>query len=165
MTEEKIKLEDIYDNIYDYENRWYLIEAFAKTIGLSNLDEIILKFVVMGNISDNPDFFDVLKKIKLPTRKVKYNKDKLERWAGLIRNEMEALDKYGVLKMDTLTLLKESQNGRYVTVATMNINVLIYKSIYKILTDSPEYLLQVIYGVYDSLGMIVKFLDMEKFEE
>ena len=165
MTEEKMKLDEIFNNIFDYENRWYLIEEFAKTIGLSNIDEIILKFVTMGNVSDNPDFFDVLKKLKLPTREVKYNKEKVERWAKLIRNEMEALDKYGVLKMDTLTLLKESKNGRYVTVATMNINVLVYKSIYKILIESPQYLLQVIYGIYNSLGMIVKFLDMEKFEE
>ncbi|MEM3845132.1 MAG: hypothetical protein QXU98_05465, partial [Candidatus Parvarchaeota archaeon] len=114
---------------------------------------------------DNPDFYDVLKKLKLPTKNITYNKEKLQRWAQLIRNEMEAKDKYGVLRLDTASLIRESKNGRYVTIATMKIDVVVYKSIYAILEKNPQYLLKIIYGIYNSLGYIIKFLEMEEIKE
>lgn len=164
MATRQIALADIFDDIYDYENRWYMIQEIAEAFGVAEIDKTILQFLVMGNVSPKSDFYSVLKGLKLPVLNVQFDSAKVRRWADLLMNEMEALDKYGVLRLDTLTLLKESENGRYVTLATMRINALIYKSIYNMLLTNPEYLLQVIYGVYDKLGVLIKFLGMEKKE-
>lgn len=160
--EDKITVGEIWDDIYDYSSRWYLLEEVFKLFNFTGDEEKILHFLVAGNVSEKTDMPDVLKKIKLPVGDIKFNKEKVKRWAKYLRKQMEDFDNFGVLRMDKAEILKMSLNGKYLTVATAKINVLVYQRIYELLDENPEYFLQILYGVWKSLGLIIQFLDMEE---
>ena len=157
-----MKISDIVNDIYDYENRWYMIEKVAESFGIDDITKILLEFIVMGNVSTNATLPEILKKFKLPVKDAVYDRDKLIRWTDMIAKEMESLDKYGVLKMDSAQLIRESQNGKYLTIATMQIDYIVYYSIYKLLKEKPDYVIKVLFGVFEALRTILKFLEVKE---
>jgi len=154
----KIKLKDIYDDIYDYENRLHIINEFAKMIGLDDELINILAFISMGNVFSNPSLPDVLKKTKIPVVPVEYDKDKLKKWQEYLVRELKAIDKYGVLDMSKMEILKATKNGKYLTILSVKILPLIYMSVLSIIEKNPQYILSVMYGVYKALEKILMFL-------
>jgi len=154
----KIKLKDIFSDIYDYENRLYIVHEFAQMVGLDADLESILSFIVMGNIFENPSLPDILKKTKIPTVPVEYDKEKLKKWQDYLVRELKSLDKYGVLDMSKMEILKATKNGKYLTILSAKMLPLIYMSVLDIIERNPQYIVSVMYGVYKALGKILRFV-------
>ncbi len=166
MAEQRkeITTKDIVGNIYDYSNRWYLMEAIAGKFGVDKEALTILEFIVMGNPDAAASLPDVLKKFKLPVKDGKYDVKKMQRWIDLIVRQMKDMDKTGVLDLDMMTVLRESKNGKYMTMGTVELDYVVYKSVYEILRNNPQYLVKVLLGVYEALGMILRFLGVEEMK-
>jgi hypothetical protein len=160
MENQPTKLDVKYNEIYDSANRLQLLLPLFQQIGLSVEDATILSFIVLGNTAGEtePTLPEILKKIKLPRKNSKYDTTQLERFLQLIGKEIESFDKYGIVKMNTQELVRFSKNHKYITLYGMNVMPLTYKNMVRLLTTNPGYVISVILGVYDALGIILKFL-------
>lgn len=150
-----------HSQLVDYENRIKTISTLAEMIGLNKEDALLLMFLTFGDTAENASLPDVIKKIKLPNVKGKYNKEKMKRYCRLIANRLKELDNYGIVDLDREAVLRMSRNKEYITVFGMEIIPIVYYNIYHLLVENPDYFVNVILGIKQSLDIIVKFLDIE----
>lgn len=153
-----------YNDIFDSATRIQMVMPLAQQLGLSDEDVFLLAYVILGNTPTDkePSLPDILKKIQLPKVKGQYDKEKLARYLKYIGNELKAFDQYGILRMDTKTLIKFSQNHKYLTVYGFNVLVPTYKNLVRLLTENPDYVISVLLGIHESLGTILDFLNVKK---
>ncbi len=158
-TSYKGKIE--YDKIYDSSTRIGAIESIGRLIGLTEEEMSILMFAMLGNISDKPNDMELLKKIKIPAVPVKFDEDKVKRYARLLVNQLKDMQNYGVVDMKDNTIHKVSENGKWMTVFGIEVHPVLYNKIIHLLENNPQYILSVLYGTFTALGTILKFIEAE----
>jgi hypothetical protein len=158
MTTPKVDVK--YEEIYDSATRLQTIMPVLEQIGLNNEDITLMAYLVLGNTSgrNEPTLPEILKKVRLPRKKGKYDTAALSRYITMLGNEIASFDKYGIVKMNTQELVKFSQNHKYITVYGMKVMPLTYKNLVRLLTTNPDYVISVFLGIYEALGTILKFL-------
>jgi len=147
-----------WNDIYDYTDR---IETMRTLLGESDLNSVIT-FLILGNIEKNATLPDILKSYNLNSYKLTWNKEKIEKWRGLIIKAMNEFDDYGILDMQKSEIVKVSQNMKYYTIYGHKILPIVYYDFYDKIRNKEEYVISIIYGIYRKLELLIKYFEIRE---
>lgn len=146
----------------DSETRMRLIMDFGKAIGLEHDDIITVMFLALGDVNDVSPLNSILKKVRLPKAKSKYNREKMFSLASMLADRMKELDQYGILTVNPEQVLKRTRNGEYITVFGMETTPLVYHNVWRMLSVKQEYMADTLLGIKEALDLLIKFLQIEQ---
>lgn len=152
-----------HDRIIDSETRLQIVGMLTELTGMSQDDTALLFFLAMGDVKDVASQKEVLKRVKLPRVRSKYNRNRIRELATMMADRMKEMDQYGILDLKTdPKILKESWNGEYITVFGVKVLPWVYHNIWRMLYVKQDYMIDTILGLKEALDAIVKFLQIEK---
>ena len=163
----KEKIEIKHKQIHDYSLRMRTIYEVGRSLELSDDDVTLLLFASMGDLQDEDKILlsNVIKKIHLPKVSAKYNTEKLKRMIKLLNNQLKSIaNDYGILKLEDKEIIRRSRNGEYVTIFGVRMIPYTLKRVIALLDRNPDYAVSILLGIYESLGKILKFLEVDKNE-
>lgn len=151
-----------FDKIIDSELRVQIIGHLAEMIGLNDDDLMVLWYLIMGDVKDIASPQEILKKIKLPRVRGKYNEKRMKELATMMADRMKELDQYGIIDLDANEIRKNSKNGQYITILGVEMMPLVYVNIWRMLSVKQQYMVDTLLGIKEAIDIIIKFLQIEK---
>jgi len=152
-----------HEQIHDYSMRLRTLSEVLNATGLTEDDFMVLSYIVMGDLKENPDLKDVLKRVHLPRVKAKYNTEKLKELIALITERLKEIEKeYGIIDLEDRRILKMSRNGEYLTLFGVKVVPYTLRKMRKLLERNPDYAVYTMLGVYESLKVILEFLEVDQ---
>ena len=162
----KEKIEIAHKQIHDYSMRLRTIAEIGNSIGLSKDETTILMFAVMGDLDKDYKLSEILKKVKLPQVNAKYNTEKLKKYIKYLNRQLKSIaNDYGILDLEKGEVLRKSRNGEYITAFGLQVTPYTLQRMIKLLDRAPDYAISTMLGIYEALGKILKFLDVEKEDD
>jgi hypothetical protein len=109
-------------------------------IGLSDDDLTILLYAFIGDISNDTNIKDIIRKISLPSKPVKLDINKIKDLIEIIETADSVFTKHTFSKVGETTYMQ------------------VYRNVIKLLKDNPEYVFNTLNGVKDAIDILIDFV-------